>query len=258
MEAEQQLTLDLGGNRFRITTSDPDTATRLGEILAHHTIDDDALLGFRLTLPGGPAQRCSSAGGGAGLAVLVDCTGVVLARSREPEAVLAALGGHLTALHHGTPAPPVARLRVRALLADDHAILVAPPLLSRPPVVERRLSQLGYRVADVPFVDVDVESSLLQPADVPWPELAELDRGPGHAGPHELDRTVVGLLWPSADDLGAPTPARITHALAAAALTGSRSRRMTDAERLADRLTVTPVDPADDAAPYEILRDLRR
>lgn len=257
MQADQQLTLDIGGNRLRVTTSDHDSADFLRRALADHVIEDDALLGFKLALtdPRGltahetPTRRDQS-----GLCVLMDCTGAILARSSDRNVVLAALTGHLAALNLSAPRWPISRYRLRALITSDHAVLVAAPLLTRPPVIERRLAKLGYRVADVPFVDIDAESLMLQPFDIAWPALAKLESGSGHASSRELAQPVTKLLWPARENASNPSPAQVVHAMAAATLSGNHQQRISGAEQLTEKIEVLPVRVGDDAATYRVLQ----
>lgn len=257
MQADQQLTLDIGGNQFRITTSDPDSADFLRSALAEHVIEGDALLGFKLALSDSrrsETEETSAHRDPSGLSVLVDCTGAVLARSRHGEAVLAALTSHLAAINLSASQSPASRYRLRALIAQHHAVLVMAPLFTRPPVIERRLARLGYRVADVPFIDIDAGSRMLQPFDVNWPALAHLRPGAGHASSRELAQPVTQLLWPAQDGASVPSLAQVCHAIATSALTGSHEERLLRAEHLAKTVDLRSVKVNDVDAPYEALR----
>ena len=136
-------------------------------------------------------------------------------------------------------------------------MLFAPPLLTRPPIVERRIEQLGYRVADVPFVDIDLKSLILRTFDTPWPALAAIKPGVGHVSPAGLGKPVTHLLWP-ADATWRPTRAQICHTIATSALTGFAEQRLESAEQLAARIEIVPVSANSTNAPYDALRSIGR
>lgn len=257
VQADQQVVLDVGGNHFRIV-SDPVTVAFLRRTLSEHVIEGDALTGYKLTMPDstGSDDGPEASGHPSGLAVLVDCTGAVLARSRDRQAVLAALAGHLAALSLGPPHQDACRFRLRTLVAADHAVFAAEPFFSRPPIVERRLARLGYRLADTPFVDVNVGSLALQPFEVPWPALSAFEPDPAHARPDTLTQNVTRLFWPSYGEPTGPSPAQVRHALASVALSGTREQRLANAERVAERIEIVRVPAGDEALLYDALRRL--
>jgi hypothetical protein len=256
VQADRQVTLEIGGNRLRVTTTDANSADILRTALAPHVVDGDALLGFKITGPesGGVNSDCApDRADQTGLYVLIDCTGAVLARSRDRDAVLATLVSHIAALTVSHPQPPVSRLRLRALIASDHAVLAATPLFTRPPAIERRLVKLGYRMADVPFVDVDSESLMLQSFDVEWPSLPRLNDGLGHVRFSDLNRRVSHLFWPASHGVARASRALVCQTLASASVGVDRELRLSQAVRLADGISTVPVSPGDGAAAYEAL-----
>jgi hypothetical protein len=216
--------LEIHGSPVRIVCSDPDGAMLLRHALADHVVSREAPLGFKLEGP-------SEAGR---LAVLTDRCGFVLARTRHVEQALAILGGHLSAL---LPAlPGTVRFKMRAAVSTaGTAALAGFPLLTTPPVVERRLEGSGWRILDRLTVEVDPVAAKLRMPDVPWKELAALDPGPGHILPEGRVDAIRLLLVPALAPDATPSTATVVHTLAGAVVGGAdRQASLTAAECLAD------------------------
>jgi hypothetical protein len=243
--------LEVNGSAIRVVCSDPGGAEILRQALAAHIVARDTPLGFVLNAPSKKGK----------LTTLTDRCGFVLARTRALEQALAVLGGHLSALL--SPVPGTIRLKMRAVASPDGAVaLAAFPLFAAPPVTERRLERTGWRIVDRLVVDVRVDAGAraqLQLVDVPWPALATLDPGPGHARPATQPSVLGALLLPALPGEPPPSEAAVVHALATAAVgSASLEASMAAAEALARAVPHVAVSLDEPNVLYDALTKLDR
>ena len=116
-----------------------------------------------------------------GLHLLIDRSGLVLARCRTWQECVAVLGEHLA-----TFVPPPAntvRVHMRAIIrkatSGRDAILAIFPLLSIPPLIERQLERRSQAIVDRLAVDISPDC-VLDLAAMPWPELLTGAQAAGH------------------------------------------------------------------------------
>jgi hypothetical protein len=229
----EPIDLDLFGRRVRILCDDVVATQALRTALDSYVVNSPGPLGFVVRSP----KR------GQRLWVLLDRSGFVLGRSRDVENCLAMLGSHLSVFC--PPHPGTVRLRWRALIdSDDAVLLVAPPILMTPPLVERRLARTGHRLLDQLTVDVDAASGELKLRTVPLSGLHRLDPGLGHASADERPRQIRTLIAPTGENYGTSlSTAQLVQFLADTAIPStSRELRITAAERLANGARLALVD----------------
>lgn len=230
----------IGGQSLRVVCDDEGGADLLRSALDRHLAEGPAPLAFYLQVPTENEK----------LFVLLDRSGLVLARARRLEDCLATLGGHLSAF---LQAPErTARFVVRGLMDDQGLLTLAlPPLLQLPPLVERRLASVGYRIVDRLAVDVDRDARV-HLTNGEWPGLADLPDGVGHVSYRGAPAQVGSILLP-----GAPGPrmsmAQVIAAVAAAGSPGHQRDSILDiTEALAD-VHVEHLDPGQPDAVYRLL-----
>lgn len=232
-----------------MVTPSSDVTEEIASRFRDHRVEGDAFLGYRiLASPGSPDAPL--------FFVLNDATGAILCRSRDVAVVLDTLTSHLHALALGPPEPTHARVALRALFGQGTGVLVLPPVLSSPPPIERRLARLGFRVADTPFVDVDVATGALRPFDPPGP-MVELRSTPGHVPVDQLEGTIGHLFWPAGPGSTPPSVAERCAALANTILGEPPEDCVRKAQSMAERLQLFLVEPDRDAAAYEALAHVR-
>jgi hypothetical protein len=211
-------------------------ARKLRAALGDHILDetDEAPLAFVLTAPQGFNRNHQ----------LTDRSGFVLSEARGLDTGLRALACHLTALL--PPAPGTVRIRARAVVADDQAVVCLFPLLFAPTVAERDLERAGLRLVDRLAIDVDARTGELRVPDVPWPALAELRNARAHAGTGGTPSSVA--LVDAAAPLAAapPTPAAMVAAIARNGLCGDMATLLDAAAALVRRATLHAARPGDD------------
>jgi len=159
------------GERFiGVRSTDPAVAARLASLLPSLVVDDvEAPCNLSLKLGGddGPVRDFHLLYRGQSTFVRTSSIGRLL------RATLSHLDGYLD------PVPGTARLNTRVLVRDGEAVLVDGVLGSHVQNTERRLAQLGYRVADVYGAALDrqtLELVLWQPrVDIDADALASLD-----------------------------------------------------------------------------------
>lgn len=149
---------------------------------------------------------------------LNDRAGSVLSDGRGLDSGLAALAEHLTVL---TPTDPgTVRIRSKALLVDDGAILCLAPLLTVPHVPLEDLIGSGAQLVDRLAVDIDPASGRLLPTPVPWAELAGFEAGAGHASIRAA-MNVVSVMLMSMPGSPPPSRAEVVARLASEAIDGA-------------------------------------
>jgi hypothetical protein len=235
------LDLDIAGTRLRVICEDPAALAALRSALSDQLIDEPAPVGFAMCVPPDASK----------FHVLLDRSGLVLARVQRSEEGLAVLGSHLGALL--PPPAGTVRIRARAILPDDStAALVAFPLAFRQPLIERRLERASLRVVDRPVVDVGPDMTL-QMAASPWPGLSGLPVPAGHA-PAPVEPTPIGVVLVPQLKRSEPTQSDLVAHLAALTLPGaSHTERLGLAEALLrEQLAVVRLD--DPAALYAALQ----
>ena len=239
----ESIDIELNGSPLRIMCSDPEGTARIRSALYEHLIDEPAPIGFSLQAPT-EEQR---------LFVLLDRSGFVLGRSRRLEDALSTLGGHLAAF---LPAPPgTVRLRLRAILDHhDRAVVAIPPLLTLPPLVERRLASLGCRIVDRMVLDLDAAGCVHAPRSN-WQGIANLEDGSGHVSGLRQSAHVAALLLPGAVD-GTTSRAQVVHAVASTAVQSDQRKLCLDvAEAISDQIAIA-VDPGRPEIVYQALANL--
>lgn len=234
---DDTIDLNLFGTPIRLICEDAPSRDRLRTDLSEHLIDQPAPVGFALQAPNGARNR---------LYVLVDRSGLVLARSRSADECLEVLIEHLGVF--APPPPGTVRFRVRALLDENtEAVLALPPTLTFPPLVERRLERANHRMIDRVAVDIGVDGAIkFSPS--PWSGTGRSGPPMGHTrAPSQAPVTTI--LVPGA----LATRASVSWSLAAATLgVSDRQRAMTLAGVLAGARSL-PVDPERSLSVYSQL-----
>jgi hypothetical protein len=222
--------LQIADQPLRVACGSAKVARKLRSGLKEHLIDEQAPLGFMVRAH--RSQRHH---------VLVDRGGLTLGSARRPDEAVAMVAGHLTALH--PPAPGRVRLRMRALVRGDEAVLCAFPVLFAPPLEEGPLAAAGYRVLDRLAVDLDAASGAVAVEPVPWTPLARLDPAEGHVSVVPGPLQVAAILFAPAPGaaLTASTAATVAR-LAAEALSGRPEEVLDVAATTAQRAHIQPVD----------------
>jgi hypothetical protein len=223
--------LQIADQPIRVACGSAKVARKLRGALEEHLISEQAPLGFMLRAPH-RGQRAH---------VLVDRGGLTLGSARRPDEAVAMVGSHLVAL---TPAPADRiRLRMRALVRDDRAVLCAFPVLFAPPLEEELLVAWGYRVLDRLAVDIDIATGAVVVEPVPWTSLAGLASPEGHTGGAASPLPVTAILFaPAPGGPLTPTPAATVAQLVAEALSGGREQVLEVAATLAQRAQIGHVD----------------
>lgn len=228
------LVLQFPDHRIRVACDSRRGARRLRAALAEHHVGDgadDAPLGFVLTAPQA-LQRNHT---------LTDRAGLVLSEGRGLDAGLHALASHLTALL--APEPGTVRFRARALVRrDGRAIVCLHPHLLFPTMKERVLVRLGLSVIDRLALDIEPETGRLTFPDVPWPDLARLAPGAGHAGTGGA-RTPAAIVVAAPAGSPMPSEGAVAAALASNGLHGSPTDVLDAATRLAHGAVVKTAPP---------------
>lgn len=223
--------LQIADQPLRVACGSAKVARRLRSAMKKHLISEQAPLGFMVRAPH-RSQRHH---------VLVDRGGLTLGSARRPDEAVAMVASHLTALH--PPAPGRVRLRMRALVRGDEAVLCAFPVLFAPPLEEGPLAAAGYRVLDRLAVDLDAASGAVAVEPVPWTPLARLDPAEGHVSVVPGPLQVAAILFAPAPGaaLTASTAATVAR-LAAEALSGRPEDVLDVAATVAELARVEPVD----------------
>ena len=235
----EPLDLKIDGTLLRVVCDNPRGARVLRSALSHHVAKEPAPPGFYLEAPTDD-QR---------LYVLLDRSGLVLARTRRLEDCLAALAGHLAAFRR--PPEGTTRFRMRTLVDRDQRVTLAlPPLLQLPPLVERRIDSLGQRIVDRLVVDIDGDRRVHVP-DGRWPELSGVGDGIGHVSTFDVPAPVDLLLAPGARR----ARAQIIAAVASAGSPGASHRAILDVSEAVSDVEIEFLDPS---RPTEIYRMLRQ
>lgn len=223
--------VEVGETRLRIISRAPELTDQLRAALVDQLVDEECEPGFVV-------DHAATHGA---LFTLVDRTGFILARSRTVGGCRSAVLSHLAALL--PPPDGTIPARMRALIRDGQAVLAAFPLLTTPPVIERRLQRTGWGLVDRMIVTLTPESDL-HLARTPWSMTSDRDIALGHAlepdGPIEVARVLI----PGGPGLQ-PSEAGVV-AFLAALFDGSSSRdvRLDVAERLASRASTVATDDA--------------
>lgn len=183
--------IKLWDTTLRVRVEVPEAEATLRATLADHLVPKAAPLGFVVQRPSAPN----------GLHCLIDRSGLVLARARTWQAVVAVLAEHLTTF--APPPPGTIRTTMRAVVRhsgpDQSAVLAGFPLLSLPPMVERQLERRGQRVVDRLAVDMTAEGELaLTP--LLWPEL-RTHEPPGHGGTGASGTLIDTVLVPMSAEI---------------------------------------------------------
>jgi hypothetical protein len=186
---------------------------------------------------------------------LIDRSGFTLSRNRGLEAGLAALASHLTAL---LPAPVGHfRVRARAIIKDGTAVLCTSPLLLAPRLSERVLVKNDLLLIDRLAVDIGSEG-VVSNEPIPWPRLAELEPGPGHARPHGR-RPVSAVLLALPGGMATPTKAAVAAHLAEQTIEGDPLQILEGCARLVERADIVGVHlPQDEASLSELIQAVER
>jgi hypothetical protein len=185
-------------------------------------------------------------------------------RTRSRIRLMRAAVTHLDAF--AEPPGGTFRVNARVLVRDGTATLVDPALGSMLEQVERRLEQLGYRVADIvgaPLDDESLELALWPPRlEVDHAALADLDREDPHKE-REVSLTSSRvpiralILWcGNSDHDGSPAERLVSVVRLVAPSDGSPvgSQDLALAQRMAAAWTVWSC-PGEDAALLRLLRD---
>lgn len=232
-----RLDLDLSGTRLRVLCRDGDVADMLRGALHDSIIDEPCEVGLVVREPEGPG----------GFHLVVDRSGLVLARVRSPEHAASVA---LSFLDTFRPAPQgTHRFRLKTVVRGDAAVLAAFPVLTRPAAIERRLERLGYCVLDRFAVDITVDLRVV--AGFPDSSAPTAPVASGHVNGLGHDVRVAGLLVPTD---GGPQPGAATLVgLVAGSIIGRPSESgLTVAERVAGS-ALRLVDVNDDGSVYDAL-----
>lgn len=213
--------VSLFGRSLRIVVEHRESREALKADLEEFLSDDAAPTGFVMKLPQGTKK----------FHVLLDRSGLVLGRTRNPAECSEILRRHLEAL---APAPPnTVRLQVRSLIGKrGNAVLALFPLFTQPPPTERRLDREGFRIVDRLNVDLRIEPSGPATVEQPTWQLSSDRMGClGHAGTDGYPAFVEAVLIPGDST---PSHAQVVFQLASAVAQGvPLEDRVTAAERLA-------------------------
>lgn len=231
--------LNMWATPIRVLSEVPGAADILRDELYDHVSEEPAPVGFVLKAPSD--QR--------GMHLLVDRSGLIVARARSWEECLPTLAGHLSSF--SPPRPGTIRLRMTAISrpagGGREAVLAVFPLLRTRPLVERQLERASLAVVDRMAIDVD-ESGIMATSPSPWPGLTT--RVPGHDATAAIGLPVSELLLPGADGIRWTRAATVRTILSSVATGG-----MEESWQLADRLALLarPV-PLDGDAVRELHR----
>jgi len=189
----------------------------------------ELLLGYLVKPPTEPS----------GLHVAVDGEGQIIGRSRNADDLVEVVGNHMRTRASNEPVPGQLRVRLRALIDEDQSIsLLGQHVGANPNFSERQLARHGLKIIDSSYVDLHVQSQLVQIVDSAG-NLAPV----GVVGHVSLDRakgTVDRLFLLNVT--GTPfTPGQVAHQLACAVRSGSRHERVSSAVALANALTIIEV-----------------
>lgn len=216
--------LEIAGQPIRVACATRKVARKLRAAVDVPSAPDDAPLGFLVRA----ARR------GVDGYELVDRGGLSLGSARRTDEVVAMVSSHLAGLLPA--APGRVRIRVRALVRGDQAVLCTFPLLLAPPPDVQSLASLGYRLLDRLVVDLDVVSGCLIADPAPWQKGAAPAQAPGHIGGLTHPVQVNGVVLASPGDTAAPaSPAQVIAALAAEAVQGERGDILSAATLLGQR-----------------------
>lgn len=216
--------LEIAGQPIRVACSSRKVARRLHAAVDAPRAPDDAPLGFLVRA----ARR------GLDGYELVDRGGLSLGSARRVDEVVAMISSHLAGLLPA--APGHVRIRARALVRGDQAVLCTFPLLLVPPPHVQSLTSLGYLLLDRLVVDLDMTSGCLVADPAPWSKVAALTQAPGHVGGLTNPVPVRGVVLASPGDAAArPSPAHVVAALAAEAVHGERADVLSAATLLGQR-----------------------
>ena len=232
--------LDLGihGNRIRVICDDAAGVKRCRSALAAHLVDEPAPPGFVVQ---GPKKAGD-------LHVVLDRSGLVLGRARSFDECLSILLSHLGVLI--SPPAGTIRLRMRALLNANGAVLASFPLFTHPPFIEGRLERVSYRMLDRLAVDLTPSNGLLL-SRPPWAQLPDAPNVRGHSTAGDEVMNVTAVMVPKLFASG-PTKAQLITNLACAVLGLPHHEAIETAERLATiPLIEVDIDPR--TPPYKAL-----
>jgi hypothetical protein len=228
--------LRFGAQTVRVACDSRRGARKLRAALGEFVVEerDDAPLAFVLTAPQGLHRNHR----------LTERSGFVLSEARGLDTGLHALACHLTAL---LPPPPGAvRVRARTLMAGDRAVVCLFPLLYATTAGERDLERAGLRLVDRLAVDVDIATGRIVAPDLPWPSLAELTPGPGHAGTGASPSRVLLVDAAAPSGPGLPTPATMVASVARNTMHGDVATILDASVALVVGAMLLATQPADD------------
>lgn len=214
MRAEQQLSVNIGGDFFQIACNDTDVIQELRELLSPWFMEGQGLPGFKISVPE-PGNK---------MWVLLGSEGNVLARSTDRSAVVRALLRHLAALaapqHQETQ-----RVGMSAFTGPSGVVLVDSRLLNAQPPIERALTRSQLAIVDSPFLEVAIEGDPMVSA-IAASEPASNYTDDGHVHPVSVEGSIQGLLWAASPDAAEVTPGQVAQALASVARTGTHAERI--------------------------------
>ena len=196
--------LDLFGHAIRIVSEVPDAVTELRSVMSEFLSTDEAPVGFILKAPVEPT----------GLYVLIDRSGLILARARKWVYCLAAL---LELLASFAPRPAgTVRLFMRAIVREGwgvpDAVVAAFPMLALPPLVERQLARSAHLVVDRLAVD-STPDGVLSLAAAPWPTSSYQAAATGHCGSQSASGARISSMLVPAVSAADPSLAYLTAAI---------------------------------------------
>lgn len=206
-----------------------------------HLTDETGELAFSMSPPAG--AQC--------LWVVTDRSGFVLGRMRSLAGAISVIESHVTAF---LPVPTgCVRLAMRTIVSDDGRVaLVEWPLFWAPPVIERRLVAIGWRVVDRLVTDIEVANCEVQPPEQQLNDAVTAGVGHCHAeGAYGRIVAVLGMGVASET----PSQARLIHRWASASRGASASQGLDLAEGLS-QIAMPLMTNDDSASIYGILKTL--
>lgn len=246
MRADQQLSVNMGGDFFQIACNDTDVIRELQDLLSPWFMEGQGLPGFKISVPE-PGNK---------MWVLLGSEGNVLARSTERSAVVRALLRHLAALA-APQQPSTQRVGMSAFSNSAGVVMIDSRLLNAQPPIERALTRSGLEVVDSPFLEVAIDGDPTVSA-IAAGEPASSQTDDGHAHPASIGGPVKGFLWAASPDAAEVTPGQVAHALASVARTGTHADRLDFGIAWCEKVPVYLVVPSDKGSVLRTAEELLR
>ena len=226
MRADQQLSVQMGGDVFQIACEDSETVADLRSQLHPWLFDGQGLPGFQISPPGSDNK----------LWVLLGSNASVLARSTERSTIVRILLRHLGAMRAPQP-PSTRRLGAAAFAGQSGVVLLGPSLLRKQPPIERQLVRAGLSLIDSSFIQVNelAPDSLvgIENSDPTDDELI-----PAHQHPAAGVGPIAGLLWQSDTDPAEVSSGQVAHAVSSITRNGTHTDRIDFGISWSDKLKI--------------------